>query len=323
MFEDPPVYADIETARDFVGAHLPPTPLVHCWKLSEMLGCQYYSKCENLQPVGAFKVRGGVNLLGRLDAEQRQRGVISASTGNHGQSLAFAGRLFGVPVIIYGPQHQSNPAKVQAMRALGAEVRLYGRDFDEAREEVERVAQGEGYRYVHSANEPLLIAGVGTMGLEIFAAVPDLDVLIVPVGGGSGVCGNALVARHLNPNVEIIGVQMESAPVCYRAWRERRLDVSAPMSTRHEGLATRVPFEMTMRMMWDLVDRFELVTDEEVDEAIGLLAMEARLVAEGAGAAALAAALKDKDRLAGRKVVGILSGGNTPPDYLAEVLQKV
>ena len=120
MLEDPPVYADIEAARDFVGAHLPPTPLVHCWKLSEMLGCQYYSKCENLQPVGAFKVRGGVNLLGRIDAEQRQRGVISASTGNHGQSLAFAGRLFGVPVIIYGPQHQSNPAKVQARRARRA-----------------------------------------------------------------------------------------------------------------------------------------------------------------------------------------------------------
>ena len=167
-----PTFADVEAARDFVGAHLAPTPLVHCWPLSQRLGCQYYAKCENLQPVGAFKVRGGVNLIGRLDVAERERGVISASTGNHGQSLAFAGQLFGVPVVIYGPEHNSNPLKVAAMRALGAEVRLFGRDFDEAREEVECVGRGEGYRYVHSANEPLLVAGVGTMGLEILGRLP-------------------------------------------------------------------------------------------------------------------------------------------------------
>ena len=317
-----PTFADVEAARDFVGAHLAPTPLVHCWQLSQLLGCHYYAKCENLQPVGAFKVRGGVNLVGRLDAAERERGVISASTGNHGQSLAFAGQLFGVPVVIYGPEHNSNPVKVAAMRALGAEVRLFGRDFDEAREEVERVGRGEGYRYVHSANEPLLVAGVGTMGLEIFDALPDVDAVIVPVGGGSGACGNALVARHINPNVEIIGVQTEEAPVCYRAWKERRIDVEAPMTTRHEGLATRVAFEMPTRMMWELVDRFELVTDAAVDAAVGLLAREAKLVAEGAGAAALAAALKIKDHLQGKKVVGILSGGNVPGEQLADVLQQ-
>jgi len=316
-----PTFAAVEEAAAFIGAHLTPTPLVHCWKLSQMLGCQYHAKCENLQPVGAFKVRGGVNLIGRLRPDERPRGVISASTGNHGQSLAYAGRLFDTPVIIYGPERASNPAKVAAMRALGAEVRLWGRDFDEAREEVERVARSTGCRYVHSANEPLLIAGVGTMGLEIFAALPDVDALIVPVGGGSGICGLSLVARHLNPAVEIIGVQTESAPACYRAWQQRRLDVAAPMTTRHEGLATRVPFAMTARMMWTLVDRFELVTDEEIDAAIGLLAREAKLVAEGAGAASLAAALKIRKSLAGKKVVGILSGGNAPAEDLARVLQ--
>ena len=317
-----PTVADVEAAQGLVGAHLAPTPLVHCWKLSQLLGCEYHAKCENLQPTGAFKVRGGVNLLGRLDASERQRGVISASTGNHGQSLAYAGRIFGVPVVIYGPERASNPAKVAAMRALGAEVRLFGRDFDEAREEVERVAQDEGYRYVHSANEPLLIAGVGTMGLETFAALPDVEALIVPVGAGSGICGNALVARHLNPAVEIIGVQTEGAPACYQAWQQQRLDVVAPMTTRHEGLATRVTFEMPTRMMWELVDRFELVTDEEIDAAIGLLAREVKLVAEGAGAASLAAALKIRDSLAGKKVVGILSGGNAPADHLARILQN-
>ena len=317
-----PAFADVEAAQGLIGAHLAPTPLVHCSKLSQMLGCSYYAKCENLQPVGAFKVRGGVNLIGRLSPAERQRGVISASTGNHGQSLAYAGQLFGAPVIIYGPERASNPAKVAAMRALGAEVRLFGRDFDEAREEVERVAHSTGCRYVHSANEPLLIAGVGTMGLEIFADLPDVEALIVPVGGGSGICGSALVARHLNPAVEIIGVQSEGAPVCYRAWQEQRLDVAAPMATRHEGLATRVPFAMTTRMMWTLVDRFELVTDEEIDAAIGLLAREAKLVAEGAGAASLAAALKIRKSLGGKKVVGILSGGNAPAEHLARILQN-
>ncbi len=317
-----PTFADVEAAQGLVGAHLAPTPLVHCSKLSQMLGCAYHAKCESLQPVGAFKVRGGVNLIGRLSPAERQRGVISASTGNHGQSLAYAGQLFGTPVTIYGPERASNPAKVAAMRTLGAEVRLFGRDFDEAREKVERVARRTGCRYVHSANEPLLIAGVGTMGLEIFADLPSVEVLIVPVGGGSGICGLSLVASHLNPAVEIIGVQSAGAPVCHRAWQQRRLDVAAPMATRHEGLATRVPFAMTSRIMWELVDRFELVTDEEIDAAIGLLAREAKLVAEGAGAASLAAALKIRESLAGKKVVGILSGGNAPADHLARILQN-
>ena len=316
----PPTFADVEAARKFVVQYLAPTPLVHCWSLSQQLGCDYYAKCENLQPVGAFKVRGGINLVGQLDAESRERGIISASTGNHGQSLAFAGQLFGVRVVIYGPEQNSNPVKVAAMRALGAEVRLYGRDFDEAREEVERVGRSEGLRYVHSANEPLLIAGVGTMGLEIFDALPAVDAVIVPVGGGSGACGNALVARHINPDMQIIGVQAAGAPACYRAWRERRVGLEAPMETRHEGLATRVAFELTTRMMWDLVDRFELVSDEEIDAALGLLAREAKLVAEGAGAAALAAVLKIKDELEGKKVVGILSGGNVPAERLAALL---
>ena len=137
-------FAAVEEAAAFISPHLAPTPLIHCYKLSQLLGCSYHAKCENLQPVGAFKVRGGVNLIGRLPPAERPRGVISASTGNHGQSLAYAGQLFGVPVVIYGPKHNSNPAKVAAMRALGAEVRLVGRDFDEAREAVEREAQGDG-----------------------------------------------------------------------------------------------------------------------------------------------------------------------------------
>ncbi|MEW6750858.1 MAG: threonine/serine dehydratase [Candidatus Latescibacterota bacterium] len=315
-----PTYDDVVAAAHFIGPHLRPTPLVQSWGLSRLLGCEYWVKCENCQPVGAFKVRGGVNLVGRLSPQERRAGVIAASTGNHGQSLAFAGRVFGVQVLIYGPERHANPAKVQAMRDLGAQVRLHGADFDEARAEVERVAATGGYRYVHSANEPLLIAGVGTMGLEILADLPEVDVILVPVGGGSGACGVALAVKERRPGVQVIGVQSEAAPAAYRAWRERTLEVEAGMATAHEGLATRVPFELTVRLMWDLLDDFVLVSDAEIDTAVRYLAALARQVAEGAGAAALAAAARLGPRLQGKRVVGILSGGNLNLERYARLL---
>ncbi|MGY8823805.1 MAG: threonine ammonia-lyase [Candidatus Latescibacterota bacterium] len=317
---DFPTYADVEDARDFIRPYLQSTPLVYSWSLSELLGCDYYIKCENLQPVGAFKVRGGVYLVGHLSKDERAAGIVSASTGNHGQSLAYAGRIFDVPVTIFGPEKNANQAKVAAMRGLGAQVRLFGEDFDEAREEAGRFAEKEGARFVHSANERRLVAGVGTMALEIFSELPDVEVIVAPVGGGSGVCGNALVAKERGREVEIIAVQSALAPVCYRAWKERRLDVEAPMATVHEGVATRVPFAMTMQMMWQLVDDFVLVEDEEINAAIRLLAARAKLVAEGAGAASLAAVYKLQEQLRGKKVVGILTGGNVDSERLARTL---
>lgn len=315
-----PTFADVEAAGRAIRPHLPPTPLVYSEALSERLGCAYHIKCENLQPVGAFKVRGGVRLVGQLAEDGRRAGIISASTGNHGQSLAWAGRRFGVPVLIYGPEANANAAKVEAMRRLGAEVRLFGRDFDEARLEVERVAAREGQRYVHSANEPDLIAGVGTMGLEIAADLPEVDAVIVPIGGGSGAAGIALALKRLCPEVRLIGVQAQAAPACWQAWQGRSLEVEAGMATRHEGLATRVPFSMTMEILWQALDEFVLVSETEIDAAIALMARYGRLVAEGAGAASLAAAVKMAGALAGLKVVGVLSGGNLPSERLAEVL---
>ncbi len=319
---DLPTYEDVVAARAFTRTYLQETPLVYSWRLSELLGCDYYIKCENVQPVGAFKVRGGVNLVGHLSAAERAAGIVSASTGNHGQSLAYAGRLFNVPVTIYGPAQNANPDKVEAMRALGAEVCLYGADFDEAREEAGRVAQQRGARFVHSANEKALIAGVGVMGLEIFEAQPDVELIIAPVGGGSGVCGNALVAKAQAHVVEVIAAQSSQAPACYRAWQARRLDVDAPMTSRHEGVATRVPFAMTMQIMWDQVDDFVLVDDDEVDRAMVLLAERAKLVAEGAGAVSLAAAMRLGEHLRGKKVVGILTGGNVPGALMAELFKR-
>src|SRR6266850_5635416 len=318
----PPTFNDILAAREFVGQYLPKTPLVRSRNLSEILDCDYYLKCENLQPVGAFKVRGGINLVGTAPDQEREVGLVSASTGNHGQSIAYAGRLFGARVIIYAPAENVNQTKMEAMRDLGAEVRLHGRDFDEARLEAERIARQEGHRYVHSANEPALIAGVATIGLEIFDDLADVDVIIVAAGGGSCASGNCIVARQINKRVRVIAVQSEQAPAMWHAWKTRTLDPYPTMETEHEGLATRVPFELTNQILWDLLDDFVLVSDQEINHAIRLLARQANQIAEGAGAASLAAAIKVRDQLKGKKVVGVLSGGNIPTDRFVATLLK-
>jgi threonine dehydratase len=210
---------------------------------------------------------------------------------------------------------------MQAIRNLGAEVRFHGRDFDEARQECERAANAEGFRYVHSANEPKLVAGVGTMALEIFEDLPDVDVIVAPAGGGSCASGNCIVANELNPNVSVIAVQSEAAPAMWHAWRNHTLEPYPTMNTEHEGLATRVPFEFTNKILWELLSDFILVTDAEINSAIKLLAQHAKQVAEGAGAASLAASLKLRDSLRGKKVVGIVSGGNLPVERFAAVIK--
>ena len=319
---NPPTFADIVAAREAISEFLPRTPLVRLNKISDMLQCDYYAKLENLQPTGAFKVRGGINLVRNevRSGDRKPVTLITASTGNHGQSIAYAGRLFGARVIIYAPTENVNESKMQAMRDLGAEVRLHGRDFDEARLEVERLAREEGYRYVHSANEPLLIAGVGTISAEIFEDLADVDVIIAPAGGGSCASGACIAAHELNPNVKVFAVQSDAAPAMWHAYQNRSLDPYPTMQTAHEGLATRVPFELTNKILWTGLTDFLLVSDEEINDAIRVLAREAKQVAEGAGAASLAGALELRDMLRGKKVVGILTGGNIPPDRFAKLL---
>ena len=317
-----PTFEDIVAAREFIAPYLPKTPLVRVHKISDLLDCDYYAKLENLQPTGAFKVRGGVNIVGAASDDERKQGLAATSTGNHGQSIAYAGRLFSSRVIVYAPRENVNETKMQAIRDLGAEVRLYGRDFDEAREECERVAKAEGFRYVHSANEPKLIAGVGTMGLEIFEDLPDVDVIIAPAGGGSCASGNCIVVNELNPNASVIAVQSEAAPVMWHAWRNHNLEPYPTMKTEHEGLACRVPFELTNKILWELLSDFVLVTDGEINDAIKLLARHAKQLAEGAGAASLAAALKLRNDLRGKKVVGIVSGGNLPLERFAALVSS-
>lgn len=313
-----PTLADVLEARRRISPHLRPTPLYGYASLDELLGAKVFVKHENHQPVGAFKVRGGVNLVSQLSADERGRGVIAASTGNHGQSIAFAAGLFGVRATICVPE-SANPVKVASMRGLGAELVFHGRDFDDAREHSERLAQEHGYRYVHSGNEPLLIAGVATETLEILDDEPETEAVIVPIGGGSGAAGACIVAKAVNPATKVIGVQSEAAPAAFRSWRERRL-VEDRMETFAEGLATRTAFELPQRILWESLDDFLLVSDDEIRAAQALMIETTRNLVEAAGAAPLAAALRLRDQLAGKRVALIASGGNVSREQLLDVL---
>lgn len=319
---DLPTYADIERAAPIVHRYLKPTPLYEWPALSKLLGCRYFLKHENHTPTTAFKVRGGIYLVSRLSEEQKRRGIIGCTTGNHGQSLAYASRLFGVRCVLVVPAN-NNPDKIAAMRALGAELIEHGRDFDEAREHCEAIRHREGLRYVHSANEPDLIAGVGTYALEIFEALPEPDVILCPVGLGSGICGTALVAATRRPQTQIIGVQSELAPAVTLSWREGRPVETETPTTFAEGMATRVPAFMTLEIMRRHVHEMMLVSDPELREAIRWLLRLTHNLAEGAGAASTAAAWKLRERLAGKTVVGVLSGGNLDLRELARILEGV
>ena len=310
-----PDLADVLAARQRIAPYLRATPLYRYPALDAMTGARVWVKHENHQPVGAFKVRGGVNLVGQLGADERHRGVISASTGNHGQSVAYAADLFGVRAVICVPE-QANPVKVESMRALGAEVVYYGRDFDEAREHCEKLATEHGYRYIHSGNEPSLIAGVATCTMEILEAQPDTEVVVVPVGGGSGAAGACVVAKAVRPSIEVIGVQSEAAPAAYRSWRAGTL-VEDATSTFAEGLATRTAFELPQRILRDLLDDFVLVSEDALKAATRAMIEKTRNLVEQAGAAALAAVLAASQRFAGRKVAIVCSGGNISPAQLA------
>jgi threonine dehydratase len=321
MFQRP-TFADILRARRVVSRYLPRTPLLPSLSLSQLLGCQLYLKFENHQPLGAFKVRGGLTLVSSLDAGERARGVITASTGNHGQSIAYAARTFGVRAVIVMPE-ASNPDKVESMRYLGAEIVFCGQDFEDARLTAERLARDQGLYYVHPANEPLLIAGVGTYGLEILEDLPEVQVVIVPIGAGSGICGTSIVAKTINPQIRVIGVQAENAPSVYRSWKEQRMVDTPSCDTFAEGLATRTAFELPLSIMRDLVDDIILVSEDELKHAIVLLLQKAHTIAEGAGAASTAAAIKLKERLQGQTVACVLSGGNLPLSTLQSILAEI
>jgi threonine dehydratase len=317
---EPPTFADVLAARRRIAPHLQPTALNRYPALDELIGTETWVKHENHLPTGAFKVRGGVNLAAQLTEDERRRGLIAASTGNHGQSIAFAARLFGLRAIVCVPEG-ANPVKVASMRGLGAEVVFHGRDYDEARERCESLAAEHGYRYVHSGDEPHLIAGVATASLEALGREPGLDVLIVPIGGGSGAAGACIVADAVRPELEVIGVQSEAAPAAYRSWQEGAI-AEDRNETAAEGLSTRVGFELPQRILRERLEDFVLVSEEDIRAATVHMLERTRNLVEAAGAAPLAAALRLGGRLAGRRVALVASGGNVTLDQLRDLLDS-
>lgn len=313
-----PTFEDVLSARKRIAPYLLRTPLRSYAAINDLIGTEVFVKHENHQPTSSFKVRGGVNLVSQLSEEERMRGVISASTGNHGQSVAFAAQLFGVKARIVVPEG-ANPGKVASMRGMGAEVVFHGERFDEARRHCEELVRRNGYRYIHSGDEPLLIAGVATEALEMLEDEPSLDVIVVPVGGGSGAAGVCLASRAIKPRLEVIGVQSENSPAAFESWRQKRL-VEAPDRTIAEGLATGTAFSLPQRMMWEMLDRFLLVTDHEIQQAMVWMIERAHTLAEAAGAASLALVFKMRDELRGKKVGIVCSGGNASLEQLKRAL---
>lgn len=300
---------ELERAQEIVGAAMPPTP-AHAWPLlAQRLGASVVVKHENHTPIGAFKVRGGLVYLDRLKREQPDvSGIISATRGNHGQSLAFAASRYDVPALIYVP-HGNSVEKNRAMKAFGAKLVEHGEDFQAAREESVREAARAGLHMVPSFHRDLVL-GVATYGLELLRAAPDLDVLYVPIGQGSGICGCILARDLLGRNTEIVGVQSTEAPSYALSFASGTTVKTNSSDTRADGMATRVPDEEALAIIRKGASRIVQVTDDEIGVAIRAYWTDTHNLAEGAGAAALAAALQEKTALAGRRVGLILSGGN-------------
>jgi len=304
---------DVRAAREVVRKYLPPTPMWSYPVLDATAGATVLVKHENTQPVGAFKVRGGLNLLATLNG----RPTITYSTGNHAQSMAYASSLVDAPCTVVMPAG-TTPAKVAAVEAWGADVVLTGDTLAEAEAHAVALAATTGAHLVSPGDTPELVAGVGSLYLEILESRPDLDAIVVPVGSGSGAAAATIVARALAPDCAVIGVQSTASPAAHDAWRSGR-PATRPNRTRAEGLATGRSFTLPQRLLRGALRDFLLVTDDQIAEAQRVLAVQAHTLAEGAGAAPLAAILADPGRFAGRDVAIVCTGGNASPHELTHL----
>lgn len=313
----------IRAAREIIYEALQPSPLHEHPLLEEELGMRVRLKHENHLPTGAFKVRGGLHFMHHFVAARTHNGVITATRGNHGQSVALAARRYNIPATIVVPLG-NNPEKNAGMKAFGARLIEYGRDFDEARVEVERLSREENLRYIHSANEAHLVNGVGTYALEIIESLQargeKADAIFVPIGMGSGLCGVITAFRALSPETKIYGVQAEGAPSYYLSWQAGQVVETAEANTFADGVATRCPSPVLFDLIRRNVDGIVLVSDDEIKAAIRLLWRTTHNLAEGAGAAATAATIKLQNQLRGQTVVNIITGGNLDTETLRQIL---
>lgn len=310
----------MRSAAERIAGRVHLTPCWHSRTFSEFSRAEVWLKYENLQRTGSYKIRGALNRILTLSPEARSQGVIAASAGNHAQGVAVAAGLAGVPATIVMPG-QAPLAKVAATRGYGARVILHGEVFDEAHAEALRVAAAEGLTYVHPFDDRMIMAGQGTIALEILEAVPSLEVLVVPIGGGGLISGCAVAAKSLNPHITVYGVQAQGANATALAFHNRfTAPLEAPM-TIADGLLTRAPGERTLPVIREYVDDVVTVTDEAIAETVVLLMERAKTVAEPAGAVALAAILSGAVQVQGRKCCAVISGGNVDPNMMDRLLQ--
>ncbi|KPV62444.1 MAG: Threonine synthase [Candidatus Bathyarchaeota archaeon BA2] len=297
------------------------TPTYMSVIFSRRTGAEVYLKLESFQPVGSFKIRGAINKICSLSPSELKKGLVASSSGNHGLSVAYAAKIFGVRAVVVVPENAVKE-KVEAIEGYGAEVVKYGKDFDEAYSKAIEIQKETKAIFVHAFNDPFVIAGQGTIGLELLEDVPDLDTIIAPVGGGGLISGVAIAAKTLKPNIKIVGVQAEGAPAVYRSWKAGKIVEMASVRTVADGLTSRKPLDLTFNTMRRYVDDILLVTDREIGEAVLALLREAHILAEPSGAASLAALLFRYNPKPKEKVAAIISGANISIDYLASLLRK-
>lgn len=310
---------DIRAAAERIGDAVVHTPTMHSFTLSQITGAEIWLKFENQQFTAAYKERGALNALLLLTDEQRKRGVIAASAGNHSQGLSYHGKRLGVPVTIVMPR-PTPTVKVMQTEKAGGNVTLFGETFDDAYAHARLLEQELGLTFVHPFDDADVAAGQGTVALEMFADAPELDCIVTPIGGGGLISGMATVAKALHPAMEVIGVQAELFPSMFN--RMKGHDRVCGGDTLAEGIAVKAPGEFTARIIAELVDDIVLVDEESLEEAVALLLQIEKTVVEGAGAAGLAAVLANRERFAGKKVGLVLCGGNIDTRLLANVLLR-
>lgn len=306
-------------ARGVTDRYLKRTNLTHYSELSRLLGCEAFVKHENHHPTGSFKIRGALNFFHNVDREEMETGILVATRGNHGMAMAWAAQRFSVPCTVVVPE-QNNPEINRIVESFGAELIVHGSDFYDAQSYCEELADSAGYYYVEQGNEPDILNGLGTMGLEIFEDLPDVEVILCPIGAGSGCASLVKVVRAVNPAVEVIGVEAERAAAFYESWKRGERVVIEGANTVASGLAARSVLQLPYAILKDQVSDVVLLSEEEILGGIRVALQVTHNLAEAAGAAALAAAFKVKEPLAGKRVVLIMSGGNLDHDHLLQAL---
>ena len=316
-----PTFKDVKEAYEVLKPIVKHTSLEKSKTFSKLTKTNVYLKLENLQTTGSFKIRGAYNKIYHLSKKERERGIVCASAGNHAQGVAHASKLMGVKSTVFMPIY-TPPTKIIATKAYGAEVVLEGATYDDAAEAAKKYSEEKKLTFVHAFNDHYVIAGQGTIGIEIFESLPEVDAVVVPIGGGGLICGIALALKTLKPKVKVIGVEAEGAQSMKKSLEENKIVPMKSINTIADGIAVKTPKEITFDLAKKYVDEVVVVNDEEIANALYLLLQRAKLVVEPAGAVGLAAILSKKINLPGKNVVAVLSGGNVNLSLLTQIIER-